>query len=513
MSTIRRPDPPDQATKNRWLHTSTRYLLLCGEWEQELHDWMAMHIEGSRLAAWGLPDMSANPLKQGCKEMAVTYHQPPRVSHTDVFAAKPLLGDEGILSKTGHFLKMRRGQMMTIGMRELLVRPYRAPDGTIATRTVYPHNVAAWADPAQPDKPTILWELRQRIINGKAVYAWDQFDLSDPAQPVFRVVVPKFAKNDSGNLVDVDVTGLIFRDEAGNPVDFEGENYWWRDRDDTPVIPYAWYHAEIGEGLFDAYANREVVRGTLTTAMLYTMAIRGARDASGNSVLGVNADFAALSIRSGSSGSPGTTAANVTGEHAAAVIPLEPGAMHEINPKDPDKPVDIHIIPPGSDVAVLDAFAHNYEMRVIHRLGMKPADPTAQHGDPRSGYALALDNNQKRVLAQQLEPVYLAGDREVLRLIAIVYNRGTAAGQKHPIPETGYSIEYPAIPLSPEEERERRERLTWEMTLGIKEPWQVVREYLPGLTEAEARRRAGRINIEDLIALTTSNAGAAGRAI
>ena len=496
---IRRPDPPDQHTKNRWVHTSTRYLLLCGEWEQELHDWMAMHIEGSRLAAWGLPDMSANPLKQGCKEMAVTYHQPPRVSHPDASAA-PLLGDDGMLHATNHFLKMRRGQMFTIGLRELLVRPYRTPDDQIRTRLVYPHNVVAYASDTEPDRAVTIWELRQRTIRGKTLYAWDQFDISDPDNPTFRVIVPRYAVH-NGEQVDADVTGLLFTDDDGQPVSFEGEGYWWRDASGKPVLPYAWYHAEIGEALFDAYSNREVVRGTLTTAMLYTMAIRGARDASGNSVLGVNADFAALTVRSGGSASPGTTAANITGEHASAVIPLEPGAMHEIHPKNPDRDVDIHVIPPGANVEVLDTFAHNYEMRVIHRLGMKPADPTAQHGDPRSGYALALDNNQKRVLAQQLEPVYLAGDREVLRLIAIVYNRGTAAGRRNPIPETGYSIEYPAIPLSPEEEKERRDRLTWELVLGIKEPWQVVQEYLPGLTEAEARRRAGRITTDDLLAL------------
>lgn len=481
---MQRPDPPDETTKKRWLHTSTRYLLLTGDWERELLDWMKLHIAGSRLTAWGAPDMSANPFKQSCREMAVTYHQAPQVTHPDA-AAQPMLGTRGLIVRSKHFLRMRKNQYLCQGLREIMVHPYRDKQQRIWMRQVLPHNVYAWADPSAPGVPLVLWELRTRIIRQQAVFAWDQYDISDPENPSFRVML---AGGEKPGAEGLDVTAEVFQGES-----FRGAGYWWRLQEGgTPILPYGLYHADETEELFEPFYDRETVRGTLTAAMLNTQAVRGAKDCAGSVVLGVNADFSALAVRQGT---------GLGGSTTAAVINMEPGSMHEVLAKNPDKDVSIVVVPPGADIEKLDAFARKYEMRVAMRLGLKPADPTAQHGDPRSGYALALDRGTKRELQQQLEPMYRDGDEQALRALAVVYNRGTKAGKVAPIPEEGYSIEYARLPLSPEEEQERRARLTWELKAGVRDPWQVIQEYLPSISEDEARRRAAFVNVDQLASL------------
>ena len=482
---VSRPSPPHPEDQARWMHSATRWRVLSGQWDQDLYDWMAAyHLSPERMAVLGAPDTSSNALKQSCRMQSVTYHQPPRPS-----------GPEAVLKAvemTGHWRRMPRIQYYTEGMREMLLRPYVDRYDRPQCRRVWPYNVLAWAWPDSPSIPVILWELRTWDLGGAAVYAWDQFDISDPENPTHRVIMPG-----KGGADDIDITE--HKDVFGRSM--SGEHY--RDRKlegNEPFIPYAWYHAEETGELWDPYFDREVLRGTLTGGMLGTMSLRAARDLQGNVVLGVNADFARLQTR------------NAGDVGATGVVAMEAGSLHEVLPKDPSKEVTIHVIKPGADMAALRQAAAEQETSTLYRAGIRPPSAMAQHGDPRSGYAVALDDRSRRELARAKEPQYRAGDQQILALWARLLNQRRTKGQAgHPEDPEDYPIQYAPIPLSPEEERERRERLTWEVAAGVKEAWELVLDYLPGITEAEARIRASRGSVDALVAAAANGAGRAGR--
>lgn len=480
-SALSRPVPEDQAEAARWSQSMTRANVLAEQWDQDLYDWMeAYHLDAERLSVLGAPDTSVNALAQSCQLQAVTYHALPTPS-----------GPEQVLTAAdvaGHWRRMAYVQYLLLGLREVLIVPYVDRHGVPRERLVMPYNVLAWSEPDAPGVPVALWELRERMIGGEAVYAWDQYSIADDDMPTMQVVIPGQAGRPGDDVTE-------YPEVYGGPM--SGDEYPYRLLDGTPYLPHAWYHARETGQMWDAYAGRTVLRGTLSAAMLSTMALRAARDLQGNVILGENVDFGRLATRQ--AGTQG----------AAGVIPMEPGSMHEIAPKDPSRPTQITVVAPGADMVALRQAALETETQALYRAGIKPPSPTAQHGDARSGYAIALDDRSRREVARSLEPQMRAGDQQVLALWARILNRESASA--HPEQPEDYAIQYAPIPLSPEEEREHRERLTWEVASGVKEPWELVREYLPGITEEEARRRASSVDVATLVASVAGSAGQAGR--
>lgn len=479
---MHRPTPADPAEKARWLHSATRYRMLSGDWDQDLLDWCSLHLDEERMTLLGQIDTSSNAFKQACQlQSAMTYREAPTVGHPTADISVLL----DAFDKAGLWTKMPRIHYYTTGLREMVLRPDVDDDG-LTIRQVFPHNVLAWADARRPDVPVRLWELRERVVGDELVVAWDQADISNPANPTFRVVQDGRPGEEA-----TDITEAVF----GKTLD--GENYPFWLPDGTPVVPYGMRHAEDTGDLWDPYFGREAVRGTLTSAMLQSFTVRAAHSVTGNVVLGINCNFGSLRVL------------QQGGEGAAKVVPMEPGSMHEVQPRTKDgPPPSIVVIPPGAELDKLAAHCDDYEKRVLYRAGVKPPDPTAQHGDARSGYALGLDDRGRREQAQAMEPMARRADLELIQLCALMLN--LHAGRDL-LPLDGYTIRYGSIPLTPEEERERRERLTWEYSAGIIEGWELVQAYLPGITEQEARLRASRGNLQSLIQSANLAAGRAGR--
>jgi hypothetical protein len=115
-------------------------------------------------------------------------------------------------------------------------------------------------------------------------------------------------------------------------------------------------------------------------------------------------------------------------------------------------------------------------------LGIDPSDVQKMSGDPRSGYAIAISRSGQRDAQRKYAPMFRYGDLQTIELAAIMANR--FLGQS--LPESGYTIEYQAIPLSDTEQKSQREDLIEKLGKGLLTPIDAIKDLHVNMTDAEA---------------------------
>jgi hypothetical protein len=375
---------------------------------------------------------------------------------------------------------MQRVQQMVIALRETIVRIDVVPhvDGVQARapglryRAVTPDFVTLIADPDQPDVPLYYQELRLRkSAAGEVVWVADVLDIRIPDQPSFSMHLV----NPDGTLgADVSVEYM------GHPAHI-GDNYPYRDSDGRPFLPIVLYHAEKTGSLFDPYYGSQMVYGSLTSAVLYTMWVHLVRDAcwaqkyvAGLSVAGLNQlDTDGIARRSSISTDPSSI----------LVFTQDPDAQGQ--------PLVGTFSVPTDPQSLLESVA-KYEFRVAAAAGISPADLSRTSADPRSGYSLSISKSGQREAQSKYAPVFRMADEELLAKSAILSNRflGTQ------LPEQGYRVSYHSVPLSPEEMRAQREDIIAKLEAGLISPIQAVQTMYDDMDEREAIDYLIRIRAE-----------------
>ena len=108
-----------------------------------------------------------------------------------------------------------------------------------------------------------------------------------------------------------------------------------------------------------------------------------------------------------------------------------------------------------------------------------------------SGIAIHLTNAARREEQYRIAPLMRAADRQLFaHVAALASTSGTS------IPSSGYDVEYYEIPMSPGEERDRREATTWAIAAGLASPVDAYLDRHPSLTRAEAIGQIQRIAAE-----------------
>ena len=160
----------------------------------------------------------------------------------------------------------------------------------------------------------------------------------------------------------------------------------------------------------------------------------------------------------------------------------------------------------GADVSkMLEAIA-SYEQRVAEFAGVSPADLQRLGGTARSGYAISISNAGKREAQRKFEPMFRAGDVELLSVSAKLLNRFADLN----VPEAGYTIRYQAIPMSQQERDGIRKDLIEKIQAGIMSKVDAYIELHPGLSRVRAIESLQRIMTEEAIAPTPQLPGMAG---
>jgi hypothetical protein len=482
MNTNNLPPMPlnqDAGVQRRLEHTSLRKRMLTGMWLQDLIDSIGDHIPQSRQAAWGVPDMSSNIFKASTSALCGLYMEPPSIAINESTQGQTegLIGRGGLINRAGLWPLMQRVQFYTLGLRETFLRVDVTDDGAgLLYRIVTPEVVEAKASAGDPSRPHTIKETRLRYCDQCNKYEWtvDHLSIENPNDPIYEV----YTVSQSGERVE-DVT------EKYLGSNMSGSNYPYRDQNGVPFLPYSLYHSEIHGGLFDPYNGREVVEGALNAAVLYTYFLHLARDCSHPQRYLMGATLAGLDVLDN----------NLDSRRQA--IASDPASILVFSP-DPDlaagQQPQIGQYQAGGDVSQMLESITVYERRLATYAGINPADVQKMSGDPRSGYAIAISRSSLREAQRKFAPSFRMSDVETLEISAKISNRYLGTNY----PETGYRIEYHAIPLSPQESKEQRENMLTLLEAGLISKIDAIKILHPDLDDIDAKRMLLRIQQENL---------------
>jgi hypothetical protein len=473
------PMQPNQATQRRIEHSGLRRRMLCGQWLQDLIDEISQHIPESRQAAWGVPDMSSNIFKASVDALCGLYVEPPTISVTESTgqSAEGLVGREGHVNAAGLWSMMQKVQYYTLGMNECFIRVDMTDDGQgLLYRIVTVDMVDAEASAGDPSRPHTIKEMRLRFCHECNKHEWtvDHLSIKDPQNPVYEI----YTVNQNGERAD-DVTQKYLGQSM------TGAAYPYRDSAGAPFLPYSLYHSEIHGHLFDAYANREVVMGALNAAVLYTYFLHLCRDCSHPQRYLMGATLAGLD----------TFDNNIEARRQA--IASDSASILVFTP-DPDlqagQQPQIGQYQAGGDVGQMLESITVYERRISTYMGINPADVQKMSGDPRSGYAIAISRSSLRESQRKYAPAFRRADVETLEISAKISNRYMNTSY----PETGYRVEYHAIPLSPQESKEQRENMLALLASGLISKVDAMKILHPDFDDTDAKRELLKIQNDNL---------------
>lgn len=251
-----------------------------------------------------------------------------------------------------------------------------------------------------------------------------------------------------------------------------GSAYPYRDQNGIPFLPVVLYHAEKTGHLWDAWSGSQMVYGSLTSAVLYSMWTHLVKSASWSQKY-----IAGLTVSGLNQMSPGDIARR-------ASISTDPSSILVFQ-QDPDATGQALVGQFGiaTDPADLLESIAKYEMRVALSAGLSSSDISRQSGDARSGYALAVSRSGQRDAQKKFAPVFRIGDEELLAKTAMLCNRflGTS------LAEDGYRVSYHSLPLTPEEMRAQREDIIAKMSAGLISPVTAIMMMYDDMDAKEAR--------------------------
>lgn len=473
IAALMRP-PVDADTNERWNRQTLTWQLLTEDFggeDRKVREWFYAHV-GARLDTWGPVDTSGNTKLT----IAVVLSTPglyglgdPALWHAD--------GGKGFadaVQASGYWTGQQYTQMMAVGMGDWVVR-VDVIDGQIITQPIEPFNLWTRTDPRLPKR---VIELRHLVIYATRSglgYRWDAWDISDPANPSYRVLLPngeadpEFAKQSA-----------------------VGADYSWRYADGTPFIPFVFYARTDTGRLWHDNAGKGGTRGALNTMLYWTFSQVAARDSSGTTVISIGVDYGtSVQTTQENSGPP---------SHKLA---LSPGSILLGAPMETASQPQVVVVPAGSNLDVLLRFADHYEQKQLSREGLASDDVTRNKANPTSAAALSISRGAKREVALRLMPFFRASDTEMLRKMAAmmrIHGLGT-------YPETGWKITYQQLPLSAEEQAAARDEDDWNLAKGFESaPSIYARRY--GVSIDDAVVALNRVAAENALVGVTVPTGA-----
>lgn len=376
--------PPGAADMARWAESALRWRMLYGYWRHDVDQELAERLGAVKALAWKKADVSGNPFRSICQQVATLYDDVPTWTCT---AGDHAADMAALLDGAGWQQLMQRGQRDCEGMREVFIRADVGEDG-ITLRLVHPHMVLARGTASCPDLPVWWREARVRRYGEADIWTWDEISIEDPEAPYYRVV---------------DANGTV-REEFPWPAR-------WRWSSGAPLMPVATYHAQRTGQMWDAFEGHELVEGTINVALLWSMFAHATLRASWPQRYAVGVDFAGASAEG-----PGSAPRQQIVADPATVLLMGKAADFDGQPligqwaaaSDPDK--------------IAEAVGQ-YEARMIAYAGLSPSDFARTSGDPRSGYALAISSEGQRKAAKRRAPAYRRGDAYLARVVAALNGR------------------------------------------------------------------------------------------
>jgi len=441
--------------------------MLDGAWREDIETRVRKAVGTQRKDAWGAADMSSNPFRTICRELAVLYATQPDIRHQlGRDATKGLVKE---IARSGLWSTMARVQAWAIGCREYLVRAHVDQGGRLRYRPVAPDYIQARASTDSPMDPVRIQELRMRYNPATKEPAWtfDVLDISDPARPIYEV-----REAESGDEVGADWSSTFLADLVEAP-----DRYPYRDEDGAPVLPYVVYHASrTGDRLWDPYEMIEVVEGSLNLATGGSFWLHMLRSASWPQRYAVDAMVAGGDIPT-------------SGDARRSEVVMDPAVLLHLTRTEPEAQPIVSQFQTAGDVEGTQRALESYATRLGQDAGLPQSDVQRLGGTARSGYAIAMSNEGKRAAQRHFGPQFGPSDAQLVALSAMLLNRET--GTRYP--EKDYSVVYREIPLSPQELDSRRKHAIELMDRRLMSDVQAYMYLNPGVDEVGAQEDLDRI--------------------
>jgi len=442
-----RPTPQDHEEQERWQASGLRHRILAGQWAQDLRQDLSQFFAPQVVARMTCPDLSRNLLLSYVRQVDLLYRAPDGVPV--LVGGEPLVAPEIV---TPYLWPVRgKAQRYALGMGEGLVR-LDWIDGQVACRPVTSDRVVALADPQHPDVPIRIEELVERSGPAGDLWTWEIWDIRDPESPIFRIE----SIDDKGMHHDVtttyiDTTGYPYRDTAGKP-----------------ILPYILCHAEVGRSLWHENIHAEIVSGTLRVASLWTFWTTGVRDAAHPQRYGMD-----IEIPSGV----------VPSRDGVEYLPMDQTSILPLRSKG-DKQGSLGTLPPAMDVKLTAEAIQAYAAGCLVDAGLAASSVQIEGSSTQSGYALAISKEGQRAAAMAQVPAAKMADQQLLATAARMAN--AYAKTTYPEQPEAYSIAYPDVGRSTQEQNAAIERATKLLAAGLISPVEAKRLIQPELSVEEA---------------------------
>ena len=458
-----------EAEQRRVLAQGMRYAVAMEDARELLQEHMRDYLSPEILAVWGEPDRARNALASVCHALSTPGHygRAPQVVAADPAVASAL-NDEmrGIWARQQHveYLAYACGSVATLltvlesdddGDRELI-------------QTIAPAH-QCWAVAGRdPVRPLLFRVLRiVRFVNAYGVegdgYAWYEWDIRDPAAPVYRVVE---ALRD-GEL-GLDLTAQVEPDLVGQP-------YPNVRPDGRPYMPWSIHRSYDTGDLWNGQRGGSAARGTLNAMMLWSATTTTALRATGKMTVLVDC-AAPVSVRRRDP---------VTGVEYST-IDAQPGSI--ISVVSPEgKQGSVVEVGEVETLPALAAYAKQYSAELAQDLGVTPSDAARVGANPMSGAALAITNETKRMEQRRRGELARQADIHTLRVACWLLGLEPA----------GLGVLYDEIELSPVEQKADLESDQAEIAMGIASRVDVLMRRRPGLSRKQAIAELRRIAAEE----------------
>ena len=473
-----RPQMPTKLDQARVERQLLRYRMLEHKFDEDASEFFEEAYGVENAATMGIPDTTLAPLPAQTHQLTTPglYQAPPSVFWRNSRGGDPvrrvLDPQEGILAQAGYWTRMQSVMYYAVGIGvfglNFGVTMDAAGNPRLVLRNVLPHNVFAVFHDSDPMTPIAIHELRLRMRTvplgeddrvHHLAWFWDVYDLTDPDNPVFRIQNAQDPRDKRD-----------YRDTfmPGTP------GYPWRTPEGAPYIPYNWYHA-VDQGDFWHEYRPALLHGTLRSVANWTMTGQAALWSQGNHNLvgGVDPSAIPAFTQAGS--------ANREQEIPIRTIRARPGTATFV-PVEEEKQLQVLAMTPGVDLARMVDFSNTYGMNLAITDGISPSDATRRSANPTSGAALTISQADKRSFAGKATPVFRRADLHAIRLQAWLMS--SATGVLHEA--DGYSVNYAEIPLTPTEQKDQREHLTWEQDQGVRSKVDVYLALHPGASREQA---------------------------
>ena len=460
------PCHPDADEAARCDIAARRVRMLDGMWTgdaaEALAGWFAVEVQDT------LPDpeTSRNPLLDMVTQLgSMIYQQPYHVQMLDETGAP--VGDKVAvdLSTLGAQQELVR---YMLGINECPLRLDVDDAGAVTCRVVTPDTVAGWPSRSDPTQFRKVEHSVEREIDGKTVWTWDRWDISDPANPVYQVIIYGDRKAD-GTVEESDVTQQA--------VGFTGWPKRYTDATGAAVMPWIQYHRYSTPRLWTPDRGSEAVRGTLTTACLWTAWEGGVRDTG----------FPTRAVIDGTIEGGSATRKNGVATEAHVLSPM---SILQIRSRTDAARASLDGWTSTYDAKANGEAISDFQAGLATSMGLSAADVTRGGETGMSGYALVVSRDGLRRQWQRIQvPLAKCDAIRVARTVALArIDAPTSPGR--------WRILYPEVQDSAEERAARVDEAVKLYEAGIITATEAYMRTHPGIDEDEAEEAVAEAQAE-----------------